>query len=469
MENGSKWLFAFIVAGLVLTVGALFASGSGERPNLPRRVNILFVAIDDLRPELGCYGADHIQSPNIDKLASQGVLFNRAYCQAPHCAPSRSALLSGVHTRNYDGIPMHPEKLAPGKVTLPAAFRRAGYYTVGNGKIYHQREDDAEQSWSEPPFSLVNGPKENNHLTFHDKDSANYVGGKKNRGPFFEAAEVPDNTYIDGQTCEKTIKDMRRLAKMDRSFFLACGFVRPHLPFYAPKRYWDLYDREKIALADNRYTPKNAPSSLHGSGEVHSYHDRDIKYNSTEFHKIARHGYYACVSYADALVGKLLATLDELGLRDNTIVVVWGDHGWHLGEHDFWGKHNLLHNSTHAPLIISAPGFKKNVTTDGIVELLDLYPTLCELADIEPPEYLEGQSMVPLLREPGQPGKKAAFTKWRDGLVVTTRDFTYTEYRSNQRMLYDRRKDPDENVNVAGDPEYAETVEKMTQLLRPEN
>ena len=361
---------------------------------------------------------------------------------------------------------MTPQQLAPGKITLPAAFRKAGYHAVGNGKIYHQREDDGENSWSEPPFSLVNGPAENNHLTFHEPESADYVGGKKNRGPFFEAPDVSDNTYIDGQTCEKTIKDLRRLAAMDKPFFLACGFVRPHLPFYAPKKYWDLYDREKIALADNRYTPKNAPSSLRGSGEVHSYHDRGIKYNSTDFHKIARHGYYACVSYADALVGKLMAALDELGLRGNTIVVLWGDHGWNLGEHDFWSKHNLLHNSTHAPLIISAPGFKKNVSTDGIVELLDLYPTLCELAAIDPPRHIEGQSMVPLLRDPRLPGKPAAYTKWRDGLVAITRDFTYTEYDNKQCMLFDLKKDPAENLNVADDPNYKEVVEELSATIK---
>jgi len=453
---GIAWLAVVSLS----TAPLVMAEDGGRRPN------VLFIAIDDLRPELGCYGATHIQSPNIDKLAGQGVVFERAYCQAPHCGPSRASLLSGVHTRNYAGTPMSPAKLAPGRPTLPAVFRRAGYHTVGNGKIYHQREDDAEQSWSEPPFSLVNGPPENNHLTFHDKESAKYIQKKRNRGPFFEAPDVPDNTYIDGQTCEKTIKDMRRLAKVGKPFFLACGFVRPHLPFYAPKRYWDLYDREKIVLADNRYTPKNAPKSLRGSGEVHSYHDRDIEYNSTEFHRVARHGYYACVSYADALVGKLLETLDELGLRDKTIVVLWGDHGWNLGEHNFWSKHNLLHNSTNAPLIISAPGFRQNAKTDGIVELLDLYPTLCELADVDAPAHLDGKSMVPLLRDPDELGKGAAFTKWQNGLVVTTRDFTYTEYDGSQRMLYDRRTDPDENVNVAGNPAYAETVERMARLLR---
>ncbi|MCG8520948.1 MAG: sulfatase-like hydrolase/transferase, partial [Pseudomonadales bacterium] len=282
-----------------------------------KRPNVLFIVIDDLRPELGCYGASHIKSPNIDKLATQGVLFNRVYCQAPHCGPSRSSLLSGISTINYEGIPLKPEELAPGKITLPATFKKAGYHTINNGKIYHQREDGAE-GWSEEPFSLVNGPEENNHLTFHEKESAIYILEKNQRGPFFEAPDVSDNTYIDGQTCDKTIRDLKRLAKMDKPFFLACGFVRPHLPFYAPKKYWDMYDREEIALADNRYKPKNAPDALKGSGEFGSYHDKNIEYNSDEFHLISRHGYYACVSYADALVGRILDELDELQLRENT-------------------------------------------------------------------------------------------------------------------------------------------------------
>lgn len=441
------------------------ATGFSEIETTRNRPNVLFIAIDDLRPELGCYGANHIKSPNIDKLASQGVLFSKAYCQAPHCAPSRSSLLSGVHTRNFEGIPMKPEELAPGKITLPATFRKAGYYTIGNGKIYHQREDDAEQSWSEPSFSLVNGPKENNHLTFHEKESANFILEKNQRGPFFEAPDVSDNTYIDGQTCDKSVKDLYRLAKIDKPFFLACGFVRPHLPFYAPKKYWDMYKREEIELADNRYKPKNAPDALNGSGEFGSYHDRAIEYNSTEFHKVARHGYYACVSYVDALVGRLLSTLDELGMRENTIVVLWGDHGWNLGEHNYWSKHNLLYTSKNAPLIISAPDFKQGVKTEGVVELLDIYPTLCQLAGIPFPEQLEGTSMLPQLQNPEQDVKRAAYTRWRNGVSVTTPDFTYTEWDNNQRMLFDLRKDPGENINIVENPEYKLTVEKLSKLL----
>jgi iduronate 2-sulfatase len=465
------WIFLHLVATTVLAqeVGP---AQKGPAPGVrapaavrsERRPNVLFIAIDDLRPELGCYGADHIKSPHIDRLASQGVLFNRAYCQAPHCGPSRASLLTGVHTRNH-GLVMKPADIAPHALTLPGALRRAGYHTVGNGKIFHQRDDAADQSWSEPPFSLVNGSKDNNHLTFHDKASADFILAKNQRGPFYEAPDVPDNTYIDGQTCDKTLKDMQRLAKMDKPFFLACGFVRPHLPFYAPKKYWDLYDRDTIEIATNRFKPKNAPKPLRGSGEFGSYHDRDMPYNAIEFHRIARHGYYACVSYADALVGRLLDALDQLSLADNTIVVLWGDHGWNLGEHNFWSKHNLLHNSTHAPLIISAPGFKRNVTTDGIVEFIDIYPTLCELTGMARPRHLEGESVVPLLRDPTRQGKQAAFTKWRNGLTVTTRDYTYTEYGSEERMLFDRRHDPEENENVADAPEYQDTVKQLSRLL----
>jgi len=452
----------------LLKIAAVMELACGVQAAEQSKPNILFIAIDDLRPELGCYGADHIQSPNIDELAEQGVLFKRAYCQGPACGPSRSSLLSGVHTLSHRGrTPWSPEKLAPGKITLPALLRQAGYHTVGNGKIFHKSYDDEKNSWSEPSFSLVDGSKENNHMTSHDPDSANYVGGKYNRGPFYEAADVSDNAYIDGQTCEKAIKDMQRLAEMDKPFFLACGFIRPHLPFYAPKKYWDLYDREKLMLADNRDRPKNAPGALRGSGEFSSYHDRGIEYNSTKFHKVTRHGYYACVSYADALVGKLLATLDELKLRDNTIVVLWGDHGWNLGEHNFWSKHNLLHNSKTAPLIICAPGFKKNAKTESIVELLDIYPTLCELADIQIPEHVEGKSMVTLLKDPEQDWEKPAFTKYNGGISIATADYSYTEWGGGkQRMLFDLKNDPGENINIAEDPSYKEVVTELRAAIK---
>jgi len=445
-----------LAAAGLLVHRSLLAKEPGKRPN------VLFIAIDDLRPELGCYGSEHIKSPHIDTLAAQGIRFNRAYCQFPVCGPSRLSLLTGLRPtgKRFRDNRSTAEKEAAGMLTLPGAFRDAGYHTVSNGKIFHHTNDTVKQSWSEPPFTLVP-----DHLKFYDKESAKYIGGKKKRGPFFEAPDVPDSTYIDGRTCDKVLKDLARLKKMDKPFFLACGFVRPHLPFYAPRKYWDMYEEDDIAIAENRFKPKDAPASLRASGEVHSYHNRNVTYNSLEFHKTARHGYYACVSYADALVGRLLAALDDLGLRDNTIVVLWGDHGWHLGEHNFWAKNNLLHNATNAPLIIRAPGFKTNVHTDGIVELVDIYPTLCDLAGVDLPKHLEGVSMVPLMRDPKRPWKTAAFTRDAKGVTMTTRDYTYTEYHNKERMLYDRKKDPAENTNVAKAAEYRKTVQQMSQRL----
>ncbi len=423
------------------------------------RPNVLFIAIDDLRPELGCYGSKHIKSPHIDAFARRGIVFDRAYCQTPVCGPSRSSLLTGIRPDKRTCNIWNADKFAPNAVTLPQAFRQAGYHTISNSKIFHGPEQAARRSWSETPTG------HDNHADFFDPASKNFVN-KPMHGPFFEGPDVPDETYVDGQTCAKSLKDLRRLAKMDKPFFLGVGFIRPHLPFYAPKKYWDMYRQKDIALAENRFKPTNAPPSLRGSREVHSYHDRNIKYNSLEFHRIARHGYYACVSYVDALVGKLLATLDELKLRDNTIVVIWGDHGWHLGEHNMWAKTNLLHNATHAPLIISAPGFQGNIRTDRIVELVDIYPTLCELAGMKLPGHLEGTSMVPLMENPKRQWKKAAFTRHGNGFTVTTRDYTYTEYgKDAQRMLYDRKKDPSENENVAEAEEYKETVKQLSKLL----
>ena len=426
------------------------------------RPNVLFISIDDLRPELGCYESRHIQSPNIDTFAKQGIVFERAYCQVPVCGPSRASLLTGIRPDKRTCNSWDADKFAPNAVTLPQAFREAGYHTISNSKIFHGPEQAAKRSWSEAPTG------HDNHADFFDPDSKNFVNNPEH-GPFFEAPDVADEKYVDGQTCAKSLKDLGRLAKMDKPFFLGVGFIRPHLPFYAPKKYWDLYSREDIAIAENRFKPKNAPDSLKVHPEIQWYHDRDIKYNSLEFHTTARHGYYACVSYVDALVGQILATLDELKLRDNTIVVIWGDHGWHLGEHNFWGKANLLHNATRVPLIISAPGFQKEIRTDGIVELVDIYPTLCDLAGIKLPEHLDGTSMVPLMTDPKRQWKKAAFTRngmGDNGSTVTSGDYTYTEYSDKaQRMLYDRKKDPAENENVAEAEEYKEIVKQLSKLL----
>jgi iduronate 2-sulfatase len=423
----------------------------------------LFIAVDDLRPELGCYGAEQIKSPNIDRLADRGFVFHRAYCQVAVCGASRASLLTGIRPADnrFRGYSARVDKDTPGAMTLPEELRKNGYYALSNGKVFHHNDDAAERSWSEPPWR-----PEMEGIDFLDPKSESLVGGKKNRGPVFESPDVPDSAYPDGQIANKTISDLKRLKEMDQPFFLACGFLKPHLPFYAPKKYWDLYDPAKIFLADNRYKPKNAPMKLNGSGEIHSYGNRNIEFNSDEWHRSCRHGYYACVSYVDAQIGRVLQTLDDLGLSDNTIVILWGDHGWHLGEHNFWGKHNVMHLASRTPMMICGPGITEKQTSDELVEFVDIYPTLVELAGISTENRdLQGVSFKPLLSDPDTPWKKAAFCRYGSAKSVITKRYNYAEFNNGERMLYDLKKDPDENMNIAENPENKKIIERLSALL----
>ncbi len=426
--------------------------------------NILFIAVDDLRPELGCYGGKEVKSPHIDKLAEQGTVFNRAYCQVAVCGASRASLMTGLRpTRKrflkYDTF---AEKDVPDAITLPEELRKNGYHCISNGKIFHHRNDTAKRSWSEAPWKPSMGG-----ASFLDPKSKSMIGGKKKRGPVLEFPEVADSAYPDGQIGNKTIADLKRMKKNSKPFFLACGFIKPHLPFYAPKKYWDLYDRASLELADNLDRPKGAPSSLRGSGEIHNYHDRGMKYNSEEWHRACLHGYYACVSYVDAQIGKVLKTLDDLDLSKNTVIVLWGDHGWHLGEHNFWGKHNVLHLSTRSPLIISAPGFKSGQTCERLVEFVDLYPTLMDLVGINSNNKgLEGTSFKPLLETPRLKWKSAAFSKYGPARCLVTNQFNYAEFNDGKKMLFDLKADPDENDNLAASPEHKKTLNRLGKMLK---
>lgn len=426
-------------------------------------LNVLFIAVDDLRPELGCYGNPHIHTPNIDRLAAGGTVFRRAYCQVAVCGASRASLLTGLRPtpRRFLNYLTWAEKDAPSARTLPEEFRRHGYQCLSNGKVFHHRDDTADRSWSERPWK----PDISGTVTRNPESKA-LRGGRKNRGPVFEAADVADNAYPDGQTADRTIADLHRLQQQNQRFFLACGFLKPHLPLYAPQKYWDLYAADKIELADNRFPPRHAPGALKGSGEIHSYHNRDIPFNSEQWHRSCRHGYYACVSYIDAQIGRILQTLDELKLRDHTIVCLWGDHGWHLGEHNFWGKHNVMHLSTNAPLIVSAPGFSRGQTCDRLVEFVDIYPTLCELAGITTDNsQLAGTSFRPLLTDARKPWKSAVYSKFGPAVSVITEQYNYAEFENGERMLFDLHKDAAENVNIAAEPDRAPVVERLSRLL----
>jgi arylsulfatase A-like enzyme len=284
---------------------------------------------------------------------------------------------------------------------------------------------------------------------------------------------VDDSLYKDGITADKSIEDLRRLADQEKPFFFAVGFVRPHLPFNAPKKYWDLYSREEIELPENlRYTPKNAPdASIHNFGELRAYIDVPKKGQlSDKMAKSLIHGYYACVSYTDAHVGRLLDELEKLGIEDETIVVLWGDHGWNLGEHALWCKHCVYETSMQAPLIIRAPGMPENNRVASLVEFIDIYPTLCELAELPLPEHLQGRSLVPLLKDSGAVWKDAAVGRYGIGETIRTDRYRYSEFLDKQgdligRMLYDHREDPRENVNIVDRPEHEKLVKYLAEQL----
>ena len=449
------------VSGL-LAAGAL-APGLARAAAPSKKLNVLFIAVDDLRPELGCYGNKHIKSPNIDKLAAGGTVFSRAYCQVAVCGASRASLMTGLRPtpKRFLTYYTHAQKDAPGAMTLGEEFRKGGYHCISNGKIFHHRNDTEDRSWSERAWrSKVGG------AVPLAPESKKMKGGKKNRGPWFEGPDVPDNAYGDGQTADKTISDLKKMKKSGKPFFMACGFYKPHLPFYAPKKYWDMYDRDKIARATNRDRPKNAPKMLKGSAEIKNYHNRNLEYNSDAWHAAGRHGYYACVSYIDAQVGRVLDTLDDLGLRETTIVILWGDHGWHLGEHNFWGKHNVMHLATNSPMIVSAPGFKGAQKSERLVEFVDIYPSLCELAGVKATNKgLQGTSFAPPMKDPKRPWKKAAFSKFGPAVSLITDRHNYAEFKNGERMLYDLKNDPAENVNIAEKPENKELVASLAKML----
>lgn len=447
--------------------------------NSKAKPNVLFIAVDDLRPQLNCYGDDWVLSPNIDSLANDGLLFENAYCQQAICAPSRCSVLSGCRpdtTGIYDlATPLR--KAMPDIVTLPEHFKSNGYETVSVGKIYHHGKDDP-QGWSIEPKSAKGDWKGRGYLTDEAIELA--IESKTGLGPAYEAADVDDYAYHDGKNTELAIDELNRLKDLDKPFFLAMGFLKPHLPFNAPKKYWDLYSKENIKLAENNFEPENAtPYSLTNYGELRQYFDipKPDAIDDELAYKLIQ-GYCACVTYIDTLLGKLIARLESLKLRDNTIIVLWGDHGWKLGEHASWSKHTNFEIDTRAPMIISAPGMKnKNLRTNELVEFVDIYPTLCKLCDLDIPDHVEGVSFDVLLTNPNHPFKQAAYSQFpREehnimGYTVRTKEFRYVQWRELTKNeikaieLYDHRKDHSENINVANAPEYAIFEKELSELL----
>jgi arylsulfatase A-like enzyme len=463
-----KFLFISVFSFVFLSV--LYAEND-------KKPNVLFIAVDDLRPELGCYGQTHIKSPNIDKLAESGLTFNRAYCNIPVCGASRASILSGIRPNrnrflNYD---CRLDKDVPGAVSLPMHFKNNGYTTVSLGKIFHHI-DDGKGSWSQTPWFPQGDWKgwqayvlPESHRQIEDRAS----GGGIN-GPSFEAPDAPDHIYPDGMIADEAVRQLRDFKKSEYPFFLAVGFLKPHLPFNAPKKYWDLYDFDSLKLPENMQKPKDAPDDcMHNFGELRNYTDvPDNGPMEEEFMRKLIHGYYACVSYTDAQIGKVLNELEKLGLAENTIVILWGDHGWHLGEHDLWCKHCNFEKVLRTPVLLKAPGKPRNIKTDALIEYVDVYPTLCELAGLSKPFHLQGKSFVPLAENPNQNWKTEVYCRWIRGETVVTQTHTYTEWLGDKdgiaysRMMYDLKNDPEETVNISEKPENKMLVQQLSEKLK---
>ena len=390
------------------------------------RLNVLFIAIDDLRPELGCYGNVEVKTPHMDQLATTGVRFDRAYTQYAICGPSRACIMTGLRpdTLKIQEIDTYFRDTVPEVVTLPQHFKANGYESVYVGKVFHGKQTDDELSWSRPikvpggkgseyqlPGSLATIQQRRDEAAARYGKNAQLQG--MSNGPAWEGADAPDNAYPDGRTADAAIATLRELK--GKPFFFGVGFIKPHLPFVAPKKYFDLYDPAKLTLNDGIVGPKDAPTiGRHSSFELRT---RTLVPTSGPIDEATSRellrAYYACASFVDAQIGRVLAELDVLGLRENTIIVVWGDHGWHLGEYGIWGKATNFEVATRVPLIVSAP--KIGVQGKGskaLVEFVDIYPSLCELTGLPLPSHLEGKSFAPLLNDPDQAWKPAAFSQF---------------------------------------------------------
>lgn len=471
--------------------------------------NILFIAVDDLRPEINCFGKTKLHTPNLDWLASRGLQFNRAYCQVPVCGPSRISLLSGKRPTQPTGNSWGLGSPSQNEPSLPGYLKAQGFQTVSIGKVYHINHDD-ESGWSRRYSDTFNEQAYTVHgycagyqLEENRRKLRNF--GKQfsqskeglELPPICESADAPDEAYPDGIIARRAIEVLKEFQGRDEPLFLALGFYRPHLPWAVPQKYWDLYDPNDVDLADNPFLPKdgvgisNLGDFLHyGEEEIDSTYNDLGNYCENDFPVLSEakqreciHGYWASVSFTDAQIGKVLAELEKNGQLEDTVIVLWGDNGWHLGEHKLWSKTTNFEESTRIPLLLSVPGFPQGATSDVLVELIDIYPTLCQLVGLERPPHLEGLSMVPLLHNPQAEWKAGVFSMAVRGNALTLRTDRYrlTRYENVpadgdlwhlrdsgsgiQFELFDHYYDPKENVNIARRPENDALVEALDQML----
>ena len=455
-----------------------FHSVAAEKPN------VLLIAVDDLKPIAGCYGGT-AKTPNLDRLAARGVRFERAYCNQAVCAPSRNALMTGLRPQTlgiYD-LGTFFRKARPDAVTLAQAFQSAGYRTEAMGKIFHVGHGNHEDaaSWTVPHWQAktvayqLPQSRAKAGLTREEALFENKPAGNLPRGAAYESADVADDQYPDGAIATEAIRRLRAAKESGVPSFIALGFLKPHLPFCAPKKYWDLYDRADFALPALRTAPKDAPAfAPQYGGELRQYADTpETGPLSDDLARTLIHGYHAATSYMDAQLGRVLDALDASGLAEKTIVVLWGDHGWHLGDHGMWCKHTNYEQAARIPLLIAAPGVKPGVSA-SLVETVDLYPTLCDIATIAAPAGLDGRSFAASLRDVSMPARDHITHVYPRGerLGRAIRDLRYrmVEWKKPGAAaeeaiieLYDYETDPAESANIAA--QNPEAVSRLRALL----
>ncbi len=471
--NIKYWYYLTIIVFCIqfFFIGKAFASKK-------QKVNILFIIVDDLRPELGCYGNTKVQSPNIDKLANAGIVFTNSYCNFPVCGPSRASILSGLrpHKTRFTNNACTSEKDAPNSKPIQNFFKEKGYVTISLGKVYHKQSH--LEGWSEEPWHPLHDEESSNHpdkwRNYLTNENLALCAQNNGIGNSFESADVGDFDYFDGKIALKSIEYLKMLKKTGQPFFMAVGFVKPHLPFNAPKKYFDRYPLKSIRLPDNYYRPANvSDQAMYNWMELQQY--IDIPDNENPLSEVRAkeliRAYWACVSYVDAMVGEVLNALEKLGMSENTIVCLIGDHGWLLGEHTKWGKICNFDKAMNAPLIIKAPGFSGGKKSEALVEFIDLYPTFCDLTGYKSPTSLEGKSIRKILKHPTKRGANVAYCKNRNGWTVITKGFAFTQwYNKNgeveDQMLFDHKEDREENKNVAKEAKYKDELVKQSKLLK---
>ncbi len=471
-----------------LTCLPSFSKGP-ETKEKSSKPNILFIAVDDLKPWVSAYGDTHAKTPGMDRLAREGIVFMNSYCQQAISAATRASLLTGMHpdkTRVWDLVTDF-RQVNPNVVTLPQYLKSNGYETAGMGKIYHI--ESAGPGHDAPSWSI---PYRNPKTRTYALPASLGINGK---GKATECADVPDDTYHDGKMTGMAIHLLDSLSGKNKPFFLAVGYLKPHLPFVSPKKYWDLYDRNEFEVASFQKKALNSPDmAYHVSGELKGYTDipqfdsysqEELNHLSVDKQKELIHGYYAAVSYTDAQILLLLNELDRLGIRENTIIVLWGDHGWHLGDHGLWCKHTNFEQATHTLLMMSIPGKKLGIKPVALCEFTDIFPTLCELTGTPVPAYLDGKSLISAIDNPNSQLREYSLSQYprgkdKMGYSIRTERFRYTVWFSNNYKtnlaydpaniiateMYDYQKDYLETENILNKPEYKADRTKLEKLFK---